>query len=1256
MALSYDSSTKTWSYLPEDTSKKQDRKIAETIYLIPNMSNSSNRGGSIPLSWSISEVAPVATLGAPSFNPPRYGGSADPVTNHSVAVNLTSSSDVQELLRSGKLPLFSAAFVLFGGIELVKARIETLGYNSQLNNDAAVSNAINTGKNNFYSKIYSGENAPGIVNSTKGSVYNFLDAKNQITQLKSILTDGGMSDADATKEVDRMVGNTGQFSNFYSTERVTPWDPSVLPGTLSDVVKQRTDLGPNFNTYTDGRKGYYLNETTAGQKASAIWNQAVTDNNLDILDRYKSKEAYAKYDYLQQITDPTKTSSQIKSIRGSQAAALSPLVTDYTEKVFPGQSDAQAQMVRDEVQNKILGLQQVTTAGKTEYQLRDVPQELSTFVTKNTAAQKLWNSAQSDAALAKLGTNIQGPWTKLIKSLGVKDSMLTDQTSFGSLLARVSILNANDPKDKEIIDANKTLIDSIVKLNDDKTFKDLISYTPEINDAFTNSVQDSEGEQTIKFGQMRADILRDTIAELQIAKRQEANIAQLKSLPIGQEFTALQTELNNAILGDSGIGGLMSSTGQTFGAKQPFKLDLGLDSIYGTRNGLIYNWEDWFNNNIEKKYAGNIDVPNDYVPPSLRTKENGFVDPSVVSGWKKYDDAYAALKVNPNDLFSKAVVAGVPTSYVPVNQRKTVQSTWLNYETQLKAAGYVDPQTLAGWAKYDDAYAKLQENPNDINAKAIYDKRPEDYIIPDQRMDKDVKFAKDYFSYYLKPRFDASQSISEFQDYINVVKNTQNPFQTQERMDALKLAGQTSITQFYSNLQKLGDSKFNGEYYFDPNQYLKTNGIGDPSNPMLPGAAFEEYGETTAGIKASKQKTKVDADWDAAKKGETTTDEYGNPINWLYEAYRYGKDVNDKNSFAQLHYQLVGQNAPEKDSNGNIVKDANGNAVIQPFDAAPDVYAPQIAKLYISKVLTPYLIDKANKIGSVFGQFVKPSDYVDQILQAVNLEDNPQWKELLSSYGLDPNASLTEIKNELTSALSQDSTTEIKKKIGDLISKTETPSQSNLGVEYIQRKTDPSGTTTAASGVYAIFKKAGYNGNEDQFYSDFMPGSSQEDIKLLNAAYSPEGAQEFFGITTSGDAMAQLSSIESFFGDSSLTEALSFAGKTTTTSGVTTPGNLSYSFGDIDSDEVGIGDPFADDYNYFATVTTKTSGSSGSDEFGIGDPFADTEDSFSDSSNPFGTIKASTSSKINSIGSFFPSLGGNSKSSSFADFSSWNSF
>ena len=1128
-------------------------------------------------------------------------------------------------------------------------------YNRRINEDNTKSNTINTAKNNFYAQIQN------IANATRQGSYNFLQAKDAITQQKTLLTAAGLSDEDATREVDRIIGNTGHFSNFYSTERVTPWDPSVLPGTLSDVVKQRTDLGANFNTYIDGRKGYYLNETDSGRKAAAIWDQAVADNNLDIIGRYGSKEAYAKYDYLQQIIDPTKTSAQINLIRGSQAAALSPLVTDYTEKVFPGQSDAQAQMVRDEVQNKIFGLQKVTTDGQAGYQFRDVPQELSNFVTNNTTASNLWKAAQNDAELAKLGTNIKSPWTNLTKSLGVNNSMLTDQSSFGSLLARVATLNPKDANDKAVIDANQQLIDSISKLTNDNTFKDLTTYTPEVNDAFTKSVQASEAEQTTKFGQMRADILKDTIAQLKIAKQNEARIAMLKSLPVGQDLQALQTDINNSILGDTGIGGLMSTSGQAPG-KQPFKLDLGLDNIYGTKNGLIYNWQDWFNNTIEKKYAGNIDIPNDYIPPLLRTKENGFVDDAAVTGWKKYDDAYAVLKTNPNDFAAKSVVANAPIDYVPVQDRKIVQQSWTDYETQLKAAGYVDPQILSSWSKYDDAYNKLQADPNDATAKAVYDSRPVDYIVPDKRMDKDVQFAKDFFSDYLKPRFDSSQSIAEFQDYIDVTKNTQNPFQTQDRMDALKLAAQTSVTQWYANLQKLGDSKFNADYYFDPNQYLKTNGIGDPNNPMLPGTAFGDYSTTVAGTNAARQAQKVNADWEAAKQGKSTTDDYGKSIDWVQQAYRYGIDINDKDSFAKLHYQLVGQNVPQKDANGNILKDESGNPLIQKFDAAPDVYAPEIAKLYITQVLTPYLIDKANKIGSVFGQFVKPADYVNQVLQAVNLQkDNPQWNQLLSQYGLDPNSSLNEIKDALTSALSQSSTTDIKKQIGDLINKAEKPTQANLGVEYIQRDTTPSGTVTPASGVYAIFKNSGYSGSESQFYADFMPGSSKEDIDLINASYSPKGAGGVLGFTTSGDAMTQLSSMASLFGDTSLTEALSLTGTATTTSGVTTTSgattpSLSSYFGDTSGDQVGIGDPFADTSNSFATYTTGKSSSSNSDEIGIGDPFAESSDPFSSSSNPFGTIKASTSSKISSIGNFFPSLSSKSNSNSFADFSSWTSF
>ena len=1029
----------------------------------------------------------------------------------------------------------------------------------------------------------------------------------------------------------------------------------MLPANLSSTAKQRTDLGSNFNKYTDGTSGFYVTETKQGQDAKAVWDKAVAEDNLDIVGLYGSLEAYAKQDYLNQITDPTKTSADIANIRGSQKASLSPLVTEYREQVFP---DAQKQETLDQVQNKIFGLVAAKTPGATGYEFRDIQQGLSDLISSDKTINKLWTDAKNEVLLSQATGGTPGQWTKLTKSLGVNDSMITDQDSFGTLLSRVATLNTANAGDKKIIDDNNALFKTVSGLKNNTAFQDLIAYTPAVNDAFTASVQSSEKAQIKKFGEMRQSILRDTIEQLKTAKQQENNIAFFRSSSVGQELSALTQDIKGSLLGDLGVGGItpLGSSQQNFNKK----LDLGLGDIFGTKNGLIYNWEDWFNNQIEKKYAGDVDIPNDYVAPKFRTLSGGFVDDTTAASWKKYDDAYKVLKTNPNDLFAKSVVANVPTDYVPVANRKTVNKTWTDYETKLKTAGYVDPQTLSSWTKYDEEYNKTKVVPANV---------PADYIVPEQRMNQDVQFAKDFFSSYLKPRFDASQSITEFQDYIDVVKGTQNPFQTQDRLDALKLAAQTSVSKWFADLQKAGDSKFNSEYYFDPGEYLKKNGIGDSPNPLIDEEAFKsdqytKFLSTAAGAALQKtqqqQKAKVDADWEAAKKGESSTDAYGNPINWLQQAYNYGVDLNDKAAFAQLHYQLVGLNAPKLDANGNIIRDANGAIETQPYDAAPNVYAPAVSQLYISYVLTPILIDKANKIGSVFGEFIKPSDYVDQILKAVNLPENKeQWANILEKNGLDPNASLNELKNTLVDALTQDSTTDIKTRLGNLIKEGKTPTQTELGVEYLQKAT-VSGTETPASGVYAVFKNAGYSGNEKDFYSTFLPDASQEDINIMNAAYTPAGEAGSLLPKISGTGTERIASMAQLFGDSSITEVLGTAGISVST---TKPGGLGGLL-TTSEDDIGIGDPFADTSTPFATVsgTTKKQNQMGIgnpfDTIGITDPFAEDSDPFF-SSNPFSSIgstssvsnptiklnvNASTqrfsSSKNNSMGSLFDSFGG----------------
>jgi hypothetical protein len=1130
------------------------------------------------------------------------------------------------------------------------------------NNLNAATNALHAANNTFYSSILN------IATATKQGSYNYLSARQAIQNLAAALSNSyttyngivPTSGLDPVKDpalmVDTFVGPTGYFRNFYLTEQVTPWDPSVLPANLSSTLKSRTDLGANFDKYLNGTSGFY-SATPQGQAASAAWDKAVADDNLDIISRYATKNSWLLQDYINQITDPTKTPDQIAAIRGSESAPLSPLVTSYQEQVFP---DVVAQQTRDQVQNQILGLQ-AATAPATGYKFPDIAQSLSNLVVSDPTINQLWTQAKAEVTLAGVGGATTGPWMSLINSLGVDKTMLTDQASFGSLLGRVALLNATNTADKTIIDANSQLVNTISNLKTNTTFNDLVGYAPAINDAFTASVQDSERQQITKFGQLRQDILQNTIDQLILAKRQEANLSFFKTSSVGQEITALQQDISNSLLGDIGIGGISPLGGAQKNLQN--QLTFGLDNIFGSKNGLLYNWEDWFNNQIEKKYAGNIDIPNDYIPPALRTKQNGFIDDATAASWKQYDDAYATLQANPNDLWAKAVVSTVPPDYVPVSQRKTVQASWNDYETQLKAAGYVDPKIVTTWAQYDQAYADLQKDPTNTTAQAIYDTRPADYIPPSQRMDKDVQFAKDFFSQYLKPRFDASQSISEFQNYIDVTNSTQNPFQTQDKLNALKLAAETSVSNWFTALQKAGPSSFNSDYYFDPVNYLTTNGVGDPTNPLLPGAAFTTYGNTAAGIDATNQSAKVNADWAAAKAGQTTTDDYGNVINWAQEAYRYGIDVNNKAAFAQLHYQVVGMNAPEKDASGNIVKNPDGTNAIKPYDPAPDVYGPQVAKTYITQILTPFLIDQSNKIGAVFGQFIKPSDYVDQILQAVNLPQNKdQWNTILQNYGIDPNASLSEIKNTLVDALSQDSTLEIKQKINDAVKQGKTLTQTELGVEYIQRAATASGTTPAASGLYAIFQNAGFNGTESQFYSTFLPDASAQDINLLNATYTTSGKTTSLIPTITGTGMQQIASMASLFGDTGIQEILG-------TAGVSIPSGQTGLIGGLFStsgEDIGIGDPFADTSTPFATVSGATQ-TSNQDQIGIGnpfdvvgitDPFADNSDPFA-SSNPFSSIGSTSSvskptintnpnvftqgfssSKNSSFGSLFDSFGG----------------
>ena len=383
------------------------------------------------------------------------------------------------------------------------------------------------------------------------------------------------------------------------------------------------------------------------------------------------------------------------------------------------------------------------------------------------------------------------------------------------------------------------------------------------------------------------------------------------------------------------------------------------------------------------------------------------------------------------------------------------------------------------WQKwFDESLASKYENLTEIadpkDAKNVY------------KIDKE--FAKKFVDDYLKPRFDNSKSMSEFVSYIDVQDNEQNILQTQTVSNKLKELGMRKTDSFLRQLSTKSKGYFDPDFYFDP--------TGDERKTKLYTA----------------QKANITDAWNLAK---AKSDETINGLTWEQWAYRYGLDVNDKKQFAKLHYEVVGKE--------------------NKFDPSAD--KPPNTELldYINNELTPYLSTAKEAFGdSVFLKFVTPDQLAEQLTNKLDPFKTPEeWKETLQKYGInDTNKTIEEVKGLILDATRTSSAADIRSSIKSLNEKRKTPTQKNLGIEYIQRDVDdiskPTGKETK---LYNMFKDSGYGGTEDEFYNDFMPDVDRSEQEMISDALKGKTSKTKFNIDTS-DPFTAVSSLESLFSDS----------------------------------------------------------------------------------------------------------------------------
>ena len=148
--------------------------------------------------------------------------------------------------------------------------------------------------------------------------------------------------------------------------------------------------------------------------------------------------------------------------------------------------------------------------------------------------------------------------------------------------------------------------DAELQIIRDKQLKTGTDETSELQDVI-NTVLGEEGiEKAKRFGALRQDVLKQTIAEMKKARGKEQMLSAFRGIEGFSEIMDMNKSLTNSILGDSGIGGVLSIMGK----KEDVEKDLekSLQGITGMGNNAAYNWQQWFDETLKTRYQKDIDL------------------------------------------------------------------------------------------------------------------------------------------------------------------------------------------------------------------------------------------------------------------------------------------------------------------------------------------------------------------------------------------------------------------------------------------------------------------------------------------------------------------------------------------------------------------------------------------------------------------------------------------------------------------------
>ena len=122
----------------------------------------------------------------------------------------------------------------------------------------------------------------------------------------------------------------------------------------------------------------------------------------------------------------------------------------------------------------------------------------------------------------------------------------------------------------------------------------------ELEDVLNEAVGEKAQVDVKRFGALAQNVLKDTIAELTKAKQKEQMLDLMGGFSGFNEIININQTLADSILGDTGVGGVLSFTSA---GKAEESLLKNLQGITGVQNNNTYNWQQWFDNTLKQKYS-----------------------------------------------------------------------------------------------------------------------------------------------------------------------------------------------------------------------------------------------------------------------------------------------------------------------------------------------------------------------------------------------------------------------------------------------------------------------------------------------------------------------------------------------------------------------------------------------------------------------------------------------------------------------------